>query len=87
MSPLQYLLFARQYQSEERSLIARIIKTSRYRVNQLIDVMKPDQLSTSEKIMTLKLELAKHYSTPSFEDCNNMGDLMEKNLNLLINNG
>ena len=76
----------KQYQSEERSLIARRIRTSKYRVNQLLDVMKKDNLSTPEKIKTLKEELANHYKIPSYKDCNSMGDLMEKSLLLLLNN-
>ena len=76
----------KQYQSEERSLIARRIRTSKYRVNQLLDVMKKDNLSTPEKIKTLKEELANHYNIPSYKDCNSMGDLMEKSLLLLLNN-
>ena len=76
----------KQYQSEERSLIARRIRTSKYRVNQLLEVMKKDSLSTPEKIKTLKEELSKHYEIQSFMDCKSMGELMEKNLQLLLTN-
>lgn len=76
----------KQYQSEERSLIARRIRTSKYRVNQLLEVMKKDNLSTPEKIKTLKEDLSKHYKIQSFIDCKSMGDLMEKNLQLLLTN-
>jgi hypothetical protein len=74
----------KQYQSEERSLIARRIRTSEYRVTQLIKIMKKDQLSDNEKISNLRTELAKHYGIQSFENCNTMGDLMEKSLSILL---
>jgi hypothetical protein len=74
---------ARQYQSEERALIAKRIKTSKYRVNQLLEVMINDDLSTPEKVKMLRKELADHYKNDVFKKCNNMGELMKQSLNLL----
>jgi hypothetical protein len=74
---------ARQYQSEERALIAKRIKTSKYRVNQLLDVMMNDDLSTFEKVNMLRNELADHYQNTAFKKCNSMGELMKQSLNLL----
>lgn len=74
---------ARQYQSEERALIAKRIKTSKYRVNQLLEVMMKDDLSTPEKINKLKDELANHYHHPEFKKCRNMGEVMKLSLSLL----
>lgn len=76
----------KQYQSEERSLIARRVRTSKYNITQLLEVMKQDNLSTPEKVETLKTELAAHYQDNSFKNCSNMGELMEKSLNLLLQN-
>ena len=74
----------RQYQSEERSLMARRINTSRYRVNQLLKVMMKEKLSSEEKIDSLKTELSKHYNEESFLKCSSMGELMRESLNLLV---
>jgi len=74
----------KQYQSEERSLISKRIKTSTYRVNQLIDVMINDQISSPEKVETLKSELANHYGNSSFMNCKSMGELMQLCLKLLV---
>jgi hypothetical protein len=74
---------AKQYQSEERALIAKRIKTSKYRVNQLLEVMINDDLSTPEKVKSLRKELADHYKNDAFKKCNSMGELMKQSLNLL----
>ncbi|HHS95714.1 MAG TPA: hypothetical protein ENJ45_03925, partial [Phaeodactylibacter sp.] len=47
----------RQYQLEERSLIATRIRTSRARFDQLMQIMVKDRLSTKEKVEQLKKEL------------------------------
>jgi hypothetical protein len=74
----------KQYQYEERALIAKRIRTSKYRVNQLLNVMKIDQLSTQDKVDSLKQELAKHYQSNTFMKCENMGEVMQLSLNLLV---
>jgi len=74
----------KQYQAEERSLIARRIRSSKYRVQQLLKVMTLDELSTHEKIENLKMELANHYKNQAFLDCKNMGEIMYTSLNLLV---
>jgi len=74
----------KQYQYEERALIAKRIKTSKYRVNQLLKVMQKDKLSSDEKVDSLKHELALHYQNDVFYSCKNMGDLMKCCLNTLV---
>jgi len=74
----------KQYQSEERSLIARRIKTSKYRVNQLLNSMMEDELSSEEKTHQLKFELSEYYKNSSFESCKNMGEILKTKLNLLV---
>ncbi len=73
-----------QYQSEERSLIARRVKTSRYRVRRMLDCMIDEALSVSEKENSLKKELAEYYDDPKFLACRNMGEIMRQSLNLLV---
>jgi hypothetical protein len=70
----------KQYQSEEKALMARRIKTSRYRVKQLLDVMLLDDLSLPEHEARLKEELASHYQNQEFLKCKNMGELMKLSL-------
>jgi hypothetical protein len=72
-----------QYQSEERSLIARRIKTSTYRVSQLLNCMIEDELSTEEKTHQLKNELAEFYQNNNFNKCKNMGELLKCCLNIV----
>lgn len=74
---------ARQYQSEERALIAKRIKTSKYRVNQLLEVMMKDNVSTPEKTEKLKEELANYYHNQEFRKCENMGEVMKLSLSQL----
>jgi NAD-specific glutamate dehydrogenase len=73
-----------QYQSEERSQVARRIRNSKYRVNQLLSVMMKDELSTPEKTQTLAEELSKYYSDNTFKIYTSMGGLMKHSLNRLV---
>lgn len=74
----------KQYQLEERSLIATRVKASRYRVNALFTVMVKDQISTAEKVERLKSDLAYHHKTDDFLICKNMGEIVMKNIQLLL---
>jgi hypothetical protein len=69
-----------QYQKEERVLIAKRLRSSRYRVKNLLDIMCLDQISTPEKVESLKRELAKYSEHPRFLKCRNMGEVVRENL-------
>ena len=64
----------RQYQLEERSLIARRVRSSRTRLNQLLDCMCSDTISSEKKVKKLSQDLADHhnncllYTSPSPRD-------------------
>jgi hypothetical protein len=73
----------KQYQSEERTLIARRILSSRQQLKALLEVMEQDQISPPEKTDQLIAELSKHYEI-DFSDCKSMGEILRKCLNLLI---
>ena len=73
-----------QYQQEERTLIAKRIRSAKHRTNRLLDAMCNDTLSLPEKEATLKKELAAHYAQPQFLKCNNMGEIMRVSLDLLV---
>ncbi len=69
-----------QYQKEERTMIAKRLRSSRYRVKELLDIMSVDQISLGNHVNRLKNELAAHYRDPSFLRCANMGEVLKKNL-------
>lgn len=72
-----------QYQREERTLIAKRIKRAKRKLNHLLDAMCMDNLSTNDKIQSLKKELAEHYQHSLFLNCNNMGEIIKTSLQLL----
>ncbi len=76
----------RQYQREERALIANRIKVSRYRLKDLSDCMEVDTISLPEKVNQLKTELAKHFEDPSFLECESMGEILRTRLFILLYN-
>ena len=73
----------RQYQKEERTLIARRSVSANIRLNQLIDVMDRDTISPKEKVIQLREELANHYKDNSFLDCTSMGELVRNCLRII----
>ncbi len=75
---------AYQYQKEERTLIAKRLRSSRYRTKDLIDLMIIDRISTPEKVNQLKKELADHFEDQSFLKCRNMGEIVKKNLKVTL---
>jgi len=74
----------RQYQREEQSLIASRIKSSRYRLKDLIDCMTRDTLSKENNIKRLKGEMAEYYNDNRFLNCENMGEIVKTSLRMLL---
>lgn len=74
----------KQYQQEERALIARRIKTQRHRIKDLRDVIRTDKVSTPEKVTQLGSELAQHYNDAVFARCTTMGEIIERSLKRLL---
>lgn len=74
----------RQYQFEERSLIAVRVKASWNQFSELADIMMKDTLSSSHKVEQLKYELAYHHKNDSFLKCSNMGEIVLTNILLLL---
>jgi hypothetical protein len=73
----------RQYQLEERSLISKRMKTARFRLASLLDVMVGDEISQKAKVLQLRDELSDHYKTDRFKKCKNMGQIMKVSLELI----
>lgn len=74
----------RQYQHEERTLIAGRIKAAEARVREFLDIMRVDVLSPPEKVLQLGRELATHHENDIFLSCRTMGELVAENINLLL---
>ncbi len=74
----------KQYQKEERSMIASRLKSSKYRIKELGDAVKNDEISTSGNIEKLKIELAEHYNHKEFLRCKNMGAIVRTSLRIIL---
>ncbi len=74
----------RQYQREERSLIARRMKMSRQRIDRLLDVMAEDTLSPPEHVRSLSEDLARYHDDPDFLSIDNMGTLTRRHLEVIL---
>ncbi|MEN8138549.1 MAG: hypothetical protein ABFR62_08950 [Bacteroidota bacterium] len=73
-----------QYQREERSMIARRVKSSKKRLNSLLDVMTKDRISPDEKVAQLSKELYEYIKDSSFKNCKSMGELVRSGINFLL---
>lgn len=76
----------RQYQREERAMIANRIKVSRYRLKELSDCLENDTISTPEKTQQLAEQLAEHFGEESFLECDSMGAILRTRLFILLYN-
>ena len=74
----------KQYQREEKSLIASRIISSRYRLKDLIDCMTGDTLSTADNVQSLKTEMSDYYKDKRFLDCSSMGEIVKISLKMLL---
>ncbi len=74
----------KQYQLEERSLIAARVKAARSRVADLFEVMMKDKISSRKKVEQLKKELAYHHKNDLFLKCKTMGEIVYTNILLLL---
>lgn len=74
----------RQYQQEERSLIATRILSTKAIVKKLLRAMTRDELAPEANIERLRQELAAYYQTTEFNECRNMGELVKVSLEHLL---
>jgi hypothetical protein len=74
----------RQYQAEERTLMARRARAERHRLKALLDVMRRQELAPPEKIEELKATLGRYHRTSQFARCDSMGDIVRLNLWLML---
>lgn len=66
----------RQYQQEERTLMARRFTSARNQLEALVQCMRQDPLSTPEKIAHLREELAVYHHYDEFRHLTTMGDIL-----------
>src|SRR5690606_14748262 len=74
----------RQYQQEERSLMAHRVKLGKSRLTDLFTVMKPDTIAPSEKVHQLRDDLADYHQLETFRELETMGQLVEKHLEIML---
>ena len=74
----------KQYQLEERSLIARRAKISSERLNKLLSCMILDNISTAAKVEQLRYELYQHHHNAAYLQCNTMGEIVLQNIKLVV---
>ncbi|MBK7560729.1 MAG: hypothetical protein IPQ06_08580 [Chitinophagaceae bacterium] len=73
-----------QYQTEEKTMVAMRLATSRYRVKELLDIMSKDTISPPEKVKQLGHELALYHSNPGFLKCHSQGEILRMNLKQML---
>ncbi|MDX1906234.1 MAG: hypothetical protein SF053_04310 [Bacteroidia bacterium] len=74
----------RQYQKEERAMIARRIRYSSRQIGDLMKFMVRTPLSKESHISQLRDELAWHHQDTRFLHCTTMGEIVRASLELLI---
>jgi hypothetical protein len=74
----------RQYQLEERSMIAARIKASPRRIREILGIMSRDEISKPEFIHQLRDELGQHHDSTAFSGLQTMGDVLRVHLQLLL---
>ena len=70
-----------QYQTEERTMMAFRVASSRFRLMELLNIMARDKpLSSPEKLQQLKTELSAYFGNPAFLKCRSIGQLVKRQL-------
>ncbi|HZE83177.1 MAG TPA: hypothetical protein VE035_02665 [Puia sp.] len=69
-----------QYQTEERTMMAFRVASSRFRLMELLNIMAKDHISTPEKLLQLRTELADYFGNAAFLKCRSMGQLVKRQL-------
>jgi hypothetical protein len=74
----------KQYQEEERSLIARRFLSEQSRLGALFDAMKASPAEPEEKVRLLAAELGEYHHTRAFDTCESMGDVLQAHLHATL---
>ena len=74
----------KQYQEEERSLIARRFLSEHQRIASLLACMRHHPAEPADKVASLKQELGEFHHTTAFDRCSSMGEVVEQNLAITL---
>lgn len=74
----------RQYQREERSLIASRVKSSHFEIDDILVAMEQDEIAPVENMLSLRQELARHYQNDRFLSSKNMGNILRISLEQVL---
>lgn len=74
----------RQYQREERSLIASRVKSSHFEIEDILVAMEQDEIAPNENMLSLREDLARHYQNDKFLSCKNMGNILRISLEQVL---
>ena len=74
----------KQYQKEERTLIAMRLKAASKKTKILLTAMSNDIVSKPENVKSLSEDLAKHYHDDRFLECKTMGALVKASLEMVL---
>lgn len=76
----------KQYQNEERSIMAKRMIVGSIRLKKLLSIMKKDEIAPKEKTEQLKSEIQNYLKDNALKDCKTMGDIVEAVLNFTLKN-
>ncbi len=74
----------RQYQKEERALMARRMRASWERIDDLLYCMEQDRISTDERVQALATGLERFHDDTDFQKMENMGQLTRHHLTTIL---
>jgi hypothetical protein len=74
----------RQYQKEERAMIAGRIRYAKSQYNDLMDKMVRSELAQKSSVQQLRQELADHYQATGFLTCKSMGEIVRFSLKYIM---
>jgi hypothetical protein len=69
-----------QYQTEERTMMAFRVASSRFRLMELLNIMAKDHISVPAKLHQLRAELGDYFHNHQFYKCSSMGQLVKRQL-------
>jgi hypothetical protein len=73
-----------QYQAEERTAMAYRVMATRYRLNELLNIMIKDELSENYKVPILREELNAYFNVNTFTKCKTMGAIVKRQLKTML---
>ena len=75
-----------QYKDEERAILAKRIHSAQLKINNLLDIMCHDTISTHEHLKQLKMELYRYTNDMKFKNAISMGHVMRAAFEFITRN-